>query len=326
MKNYFYSHRGSAGAKRMNIFWYLEVVMDQLNYGILEQPTSLRSAVLKSTTTKSMLLIGIYKCVTATLDIITHALLIMRINCYYLSQTKDNFVSGSWDDSIRVWSPLKPRSMQTYREHRWVFIIKYVVARWVLICACYRYCVYSTVYSPHFPTLFASASGDHTLKVWDLRGMCRTWATLRGVLTPVFRVEQQSVLTIKAHNFEILTCDWNKYNENILVSGSVDKSIKIWDIRQPTREIRTLYGHRYAVRRLKCSPHHENIVASCSYDMSMMVWDIAAEEALIDRYEHHTEFVVGLDWNIFIDGQVASCGWDQTVYCWVLGQDPARVR
>jgi hypothetical protein len=33
-------------------------------------------------------------------------------------QTKDNFVSGSWDDSIRVWSPLKPRSQQTYREHR----------------------------------------------------------------------------------------------------------------------------------------------------------------------------------------------------------------
>jgi WD40 repeat protein len=40
-------------------------------------------------------------------------------------------------------------------------------------------------------------------------------------------VEPQSLLTIRGQ-YEILTCDWNKYNENILVSGSVDKTIKIW--------------------------------------------------------------------------------------------------
>lgn len=40
--------------------------------------------------------------------------------------------------------------------------------------------------------------------------------------------ESRSVQTIRAHDKEILTCDWNKYNEFIVMTGSVDKSIKIW--------------------------------------------------------------------------------------------------
>ena len=45
----------------------------------------------------------------------------------------------------------------------------------------------------------------------------------------VFAVaEPGSVQTINAHSYEILACDWNKYNEHVLVSGSVDKTLKIW--------------------------------------------------------------------------------------------------
>ena len=40
--------------------------------------------------------------------------------------------------------------------------------------------------------------------------------------------EPHSTLAIPAHEFEILACDWNKYNDCVLVSGSVDKSIKLW--------------------------------------------------------------------------------------------------
>ena len=100
--------------------------------------------------------------------------------------------------------------------------------------------------------------------------------------------------TLHAHDFEILTCDWNKYNENILVTGSVDKPIRVWvraalpmslfafffsytltpcltyshprsqDLRAPEQELSVLRGHSYAVRRVKCSPHDEHVIASCS--------------------------------------------------------------
>eukprot|EP01133_Synstelium_polycarpum_P015416 gene15416-18283_t len=110
--------------------------------------------------------------------------------------TKDTFVSGSWDLSIKIWNPRADRSLRTFREH--------------------RYCIYSTVWAPRNPNLFASVSGDTSLKIWDHR-------------------DNRSLNTIKAHDNEVLTCDWNKYNEKEIVTGSVDKTIRIWDIRYPDR-------------------------------------------------------------------------------------------
>lgn len=43
--------------------------------------------------------------------------------------SKDTFVSGSWDNTVKLWSPERPRSIATWAEH--------------------GYCVYSTV-SPKF--------------------------------------------------------------------------------------------------------------------------------------------------------------------------------
>ncbi len=47
------------------------------------------------------------------------------------------------------------------------------------------------------------------MKIWDIK-------------TP-----EKNVLNFRAHELEILTCDFNKYNETI-VTGSIDKSIRIW--------------------------------------------------------------------------------------------------
>ena len=40
--------------------------------------------------------------------------------------------------------------------------------------------------------------------------------------------DERSVHSIKAHDYEILSVDWNKYNPNILATGSIDKSIRMW--------------------------------------------------------------------------------------------------
>lgn len=41
--------------------------------------------------------------------------------------------------------------------------------------------------------------------------------------------------TVRAHDMEVLTLDWNKYMENVVFTGSVDRSIKMWDLRNPGR-------------------------------------------------------------------------------------------
>ncbi len=50
-------------------------------------------------------------------------------------------------------------------------------------------------------------------------------------------------LTIKAHGYEVLCADWCKYNECIIATGSIDKSIKVWDVRNVNQPITTLFGH-----------------------------------------------------------------------------------
>lgn len=135
--------------------------------------------------------------------------------------------------------------------------------------------------------------------------------------------EPNSILVIPAHEYEILGCDWNKYNDSLLVTGSVDKSIRVWDVRNHRQPVTVLQGHTYAVRRVKFSPHQENLIASCSYDMTMCMWDYRApEDALLARYDHHTEFVVGLDMSLLVEGLLASTAWDESVYVWQHGMDP----
>lgn len=53
-------------------------------------------------------------------------------------------------------------------------------------------------------------------------------------------------MTIPAHAYEVLTADWCKYNDCLVATGSVDKSIKVWDLRRPDKEVLVLYGHGYA--------------------------------------------------------------------------------
>ncbi|KAJ2991653.1 peroxisomal targeting signal 2 receptor [Globomyces sp. JEL0801] len=163
-----------------------------------------------------------------------------------------------------------PKSLQTWQEH--------------------TACIYQTTWCPHNPDTFASASGDQTVKLWDVR-------------------QPRSVNTIHAHTNEILALDWNKYKRDTIVTGSVDTTIKEWDLKMPNRPLNEIKAHDYAVRRLKCSPHDASIVASVSYDMTMRLWNLTNMQQIY-VHDDHTEFVLGVDFNLFQPGLLATCAWD----------------
>lgn len=191
------------------------------------------------------------------------------------SRQIDQFLSASWDHSIKLWDPKQSQSLATFTDHEHV--------------------VYSAVWSPHIARTFASASGDNTLRIWDISAP---------------PAAQQ---TIRAHSGEVLTCDWAKYDPNLIVTGSVDTQIRGWDLRNTMAPVFILEGHQYAVRRVKCSPHNRSLLASCSYDFTVRTWDIERGPHPLESIEHHTEFVVGLDFNLHIPGQIADCSWDEYI-------------
>jgi hypothetical protein len=94
--------------------------------------------------------------------------------------------------------------------------------------------------------------------------------------------------------------DWNKYNDCVIATGSVDKTARLWvrarvlrargwrsnggagrltnnlypgcrtrratraqDVRNPSAPLMTLAGHSYAVRRVKWSPFAEHVLYTC---------------------------------------------------------------
>jgi peroxin-7 len=128
---------------------------------------------------------------------------------------------------------------------------------------------------------------------------------------------------------EVLTHDWNKYNDTIVATGGVDRTLRTFDTRNPNGgPLSVMHGHEYAVRRLAWSPHASDVLISASYDMTVRLWRDGPTNlpspppghgppCQVGVMNRHTEFVTGVDWCLFgAGGWVASVGWDERVLLW----------
>uniref|UniRef100_A0A8C8U4F8 Peroxin-7 n=1 Tax=Peromyscus maniculatus bairdii TaxID=230844 RepID=A0A8C8U4F8_PERMB len=202
-------------------------------------------------------------------------------------------VTCSGDGSLQLWDTAKPTGpLQVYKEHTQEW--DPTVGSSLCTFTGHESVIYSTIWSPHIPGCFASASGDQTLRVWDVK--------TAGVR-----------IVIPAHQTEILSCDWCKYNENLVVTGAVDCSLRGWDLRNVRQPVFELLGHTYAIRRVKFSPFHATVLASCSYDFTVRFWNFSKPDPLLETVEHHTEFTCGLDLSLQSPTEVADCSWDETI-------------
>lgn len=188
-----------------------------------------------------------------------------------VTRTNQHVLSSAWDKDVKMWDPASSQCVGVFPDHTSPL-------------------VYSAVWSPHQPGVFASVSGDCTLRVWDAGN------------------PQPCTMVIPAHDSEVLSCDWNKYNQHMIVTGGVDRLVKSWDLRNPSHPVGVGGGHTQAVKRVKCCPHNGDIIASCSYDFSTRLW--TTQGALLETIQHHTEFTMGIGFNLHCPGQMADCSWD----------------
>ena len=87
--------------------------------------------------------------------------------------------------------------------------------------------------------------------------------------------------------------------DNLIISGSTDKTIKIWDIDSGIC-IKTLEGHNGSVYSVAIK---DNLIISGSYDKRIKIWDIESGEC-IKTLEGHTSYVysVAIKDNLIISG------------------------
>ena len=99
---------------------------------------------------------------------------------------------------------------------------------------------------------------------------------------------------------------------NYLLSGSYDKTIKLWDIATG-KEIRTFYGHNSLVESIAVTPDGKYVLSG-SWDKTLKLWDIATGKE-VRTFTGHTWWVLSVA--ITPDGKYALSGsQDKTLKLW----------
>lgn len=126
----------------------------------------------------------------------------------WVPNTDNNFVTGSWDHSVKVWDAEKQDCLLTLNGSR--------------VVACLDLSQHSQVLATGHP--------DCTVRLWDIRTKDAESTSL---------VSDSSLKP--SHKAWVSAVQWSKKDPYILASASHDGSLKIWDIRStvPLHTVRT---------------------------------------------------------------------------------------
>lgn len=114
-------------------------------------------------------------------------------------------------------------------------------------------------YHPIHSFLIGSASDDLTWQVIDTR-----MATTKRAL---YRKE--------AHADAVNCVAFHPEFEMTMATGSADKSIGLWDLRNFDKKLHSLQNHKDQVMSLQWHPQDSAILASSSYDRRICMWDLS---------------------------------------------------
>lgn len=108
--------------------------------------------------------------------------------------------------------------------------------------------------------LIGTVSDDLTLQILDTRSASTTSSVTKGK---------------DGHQDAINALSFNPASEYVLATGSADKTIGIWDLRNLNYKLHALEGHQDSVTSLSWHPFEEAILGSSSYDRRIIFWDLS---------------------------------------------------
>eukprot|EP00164_Ancoracysta_twista_P004124 GFYU01005539.1.p1 GENE.GFYU01005539.1~~GFYU01005539.1.p1 ORF type:complete len:429 (+),score=122.99 GFYU01005539.1:23-1288(+) len=170
----------------------------------------------------------------------------------------------------------------------------------------------------HHDTLFGSVGDDHKLLMWDTRSNNNNRASH----------------IIEAHTAEVNCLSFNPYSEFILVTGSADKTLALWDIRNLKLKLHSFESHNDEVFQVNWAPFNETVFASCGQDRRVHIWDIskigeeqAAEDAedgppeLLFIHGGHTAKISDFSWNPNDPWVISSVAEDNVMQVWQMAEN-----
>lgn len=127
-------------------------------------------------------------------------------------------------------------------------------------------------WSPSESTVFASASCDQTVRIWDVRCDPR-----------------KPALSAHCHESDVNVISWNRNVSYLLASGADDGSFKTWDLRAfaatasslestLSTPVATFKWHLSAITSIEWHPTESSVLAASGADDQISLWDFAVEQ------------------------------------------------
>ncbi|KAF2285140.1 hypothetical protein GH714_038803 [Hevea brasiliensis] len=160
--------------------------------------------------------------------------------------------------------------------------------------------VEDVTFCPSSAQEFCSVGDDSCLILWDARVGS----------SPAVKVE-------KAHNADLHCVDWNPHDDNLILTGSADNSVRMFDRRNLTSNgvgipVYKFEGHKAAVLCVQWSPDKSSVFGSSAEDGLLNIWDYEKVGKKVERptrattspaglfFQHagHRDKVVDFHWNV----------------------------
>ncbi|GAM17712.1 hypothetical protein SAMD00019534_008870 [Acytostelium subglobosum LB1] len=179
------------------------------------------------------------------------------------------------------------------------------------------------------PNRIVSGSADGSIKIWDrLDGSCidtiqthsSVWclqivgnSLICGCVDGTMRVfdlnTSQSLRTMRGHTAPVRCLQAINHNgQDLVISGSYDKTIKVWDM--DARCVNTIRAHTH---KINCIQYENGQMVSGSHDSLLKVWDMNGQ--LIHTLQGHENMIHCLQ---FKGSKLLSGSTDSTIKLWDL--------
>ena len=141
-------------------------------------------------------------------------------------------------------------------------------------------------WSPNEKSVFASASSDGSVKVWDVRSKSR-----------------KPAVDVRVSNIDVNVMSWSTQVFHLLATGADDGEWGVWDLRQWKPQQNRASGqlkptpvadfkfHKKPITSIEWHPTDDSILAIACADNTATLWDLAVE---LDDEEYGKEAGLGL--------------------------------